>query len=101
MCSGNTQADVRETLTTDTVTWSLLRSRLFRAIDAHQRLSGEALPAGVGRYPRAVLPGWIVSDVLIVPALQLRDPMSFLILMKSDNASRDSALLRLHVDYRH
>jgi hypothetical protein len=40
-----------------------------------------ALPALVGRDPDPDLPRWVVTDVLRVPALELRHPVPLLILM--------------------
>lgn len=37
--------------------------------------------------PRSVEPRWIVSNVLVVPAFQLCDPIVLLIEMKSHNVS--------------
>ncbi len=37
--------------------------------------------------PRAALPGRVVADMLVVPALQLGDPVPLLVLVKARNAT--------------
>ena len=69
---------------------------LFSAFHTQQRLPDKVPPTGLSYNPGPVLPWWIVSDVLAMTALQISDPVSFLILMKPDDASRDRGLLRLH-----
>lgn len=46
--------------------------------------------------PRPVLPGWIVSHMLRVPALEVRHPMIFIIEVKADDAP-GSASRAIHV----
>jgi hypothetical protein len=58
-------------------------------IHAPQRVPDEACPARFRSNPRSRLPGRIVPHVLGVAALQVGDPMSFLVLMEADDLSRD------------
>jgi hypothetical protein len=46
-----------------------------------------ALPALVGRNPDPDLPRWVVTDVLCVPALELRDPVLLLVLVVPHNST--------------
>src|SRR4051812_7687994 len=70
---------------------SVPRSSRLTALDTHQRLSDEALSSRLGRNPRAHLPRRIVSDVLGVPAGQIRDPVLLIILMEADDLSRNAS----------
>ena len=49
----------------------------------------EARPTRFRRHPRPRLPWRIVPHVLGVTALQLRNPVLFLVLMEADDLSRD------------
>jgi hypothetical protein len=56
--------------------------------------------ADVGRapfechHPRTQLPRRIVPHVLAVPALQIRNPVPFIVLVESDDAARDAASIK-------
>jgi hypothetical protein len=55
------------------------------ALDAFQRFSQEARTSSFGHHPVSHLPGRIVTHVLGVAALEIGDPMTFVILMKADD----------------
>lgn len=46
------------------------------------------IATGLGEYPGPVLPGRIVSYMLRVAALEVGDPMPFLVDVKADDPSR-------------
>jgi len=45
---------------------------------------------GRGRDPGALLPWWIVANVLRMSTLEVRNPLLLFILMKGDDTSRQS-----------
>jgi hypothetical protein len=57
--------------------------------DTLQLGAEKVVTAGLREYPGALLPGWIVPDVLRVTALQLSHPVGFLVLMESYDAPGD------------
>jgi len=74
--------------------YAALGSRLVgasaqRTGDAREGGTDESAPPLLGLHPRPHLPRWVVSHVLAVPALQLCDPVPFVVLMKADDAARD------------
>ena len=59
-----------------------------RALPAQETLADEGCPPLRRRHPRSVLPGRIVSDVLRVAALQVRDPVTDLIQVEPHDRAR-------------
>ncbi len=67
-----------------------LADRLI-AQDAVQHLSEACAASLVGEHPRSHLPWWVVPDVLVMAAGQLRDPVALIVLMKAcDRLLHDS-----------
>jgi hypothetical protein len=56
-------------------------------LHASQSLADETRTSRFGRHPRPRLPRRIVPHVLRVAALELGNPMSFIILMEADDPS--------------
>ncbi len=50
------------------------------------------------QYPRSTCPRWIVPHVLSVPALQIRNPITVLVLMESNNPSLHDRFFLLMTD---
>src|SRR6266550_8557620 len=74
--------------------------RLSATLHAHQHLPKEPGATRFGRHPLSDLPRGIMSHVLGVPTLELGDPMSLVVLMKSDDPFRNSGFrfsLRVHL----
>jgi hypothetical protein len=57
------------------------------ARQARQFLANVFLPALEGRYPMASRPGRIVANVLLMPTLQLGNPVRLLVLVEPDDFS--------------
>lgn len=64
-------------------------------LQADQRLTEHAGAALLGDDPGSQLPRRVVADMHGVAALEVRDPMPFLVAVKADDASRN-ALRRPH-----
>ena len=63
-----------------------MRSYLV-ALNAIKRTAEELRPALFALYPRAVLPGRVMTDVPRMPAFQVGYPVVFLVFVKSDNTT--------------
>jgi hypothetical protein len=61
--------------------------RLSVAQTAFDKLAECLLSSGFGRHPRSDEPGRLVTHMLAVTALQLRDPMLLFVLTESHDAS--------------
>jgi hypothetical protein len=55
-------------------------------------MADKACPACLGQNPGPGLHGWVVPHVLSVTALEVGNPVSFLVLMKADDLSRNRRL---------
>ena len=52
-------------------------------------------------YPVMLRPGWIMPDVPLMPALQLRHPIALFIHVKTDDFAQDPSRLRWHGLHTH
>ncbi len=55
------------------------------ALSAIQQVSDHLFATFIRRHPLAVHPGWIMTNMLMMPALQLGNPMVLVVLMKTDD----------------
>ena len=65
------------------------RSRAFNASEGRSNVIGAPL---FRLRPRPVLPRWIVTHMLTVPAFEFGDPLSILVLVETDDAARNRGL---------
>ena len=74
----------------------LTRSAFSHALPAEKLHPDEpGAPLG-GHDPRAILPWRVMSHVLAVSALELRNPVPFVIGVEADNATRDRVISPVH-----
>ena len=57
------------------------------ALDAIESLSMKLGAAFVRNHPRTACPGWIVTNMLIVSAIEFGNPVLFFVLMEADDFS--------------
>src|SRR5689334_7552838 len=62
-----------------------MRRRVSIAFDAVQSSTDELTTTMFGRHPRSDLPGRVVPNVLAVAAFEVRNPMRFFVLVKTDD----------------
>jgi hypothetical protein len=74
---------------------------LLATLDALEIFSEKGCATRLGGHPGSYLPGRIVTHMLRMAALEVRDPMPFLILMEADDSPgnrRPRAYISLHIE---
>lgn len=89
--------DAIQSLTIDVAAYAFRWRRLLLTFFADEYMAQVSLTPIFGHNPRTVHPWWIVPDVLGVSTLQVRHPVSLLILMKANNTPLHASLPRLDI----
>src|SRR5689334_20737976 len=70
----------------DSLALAILVVRAVGTVQLRPEATGASLRC---RHPWPTLPGWIVTDMLRVSALQIGDPVSLSVLVKADDPARN------------